>query len=103
MMKMTTRATLAGPSGTCVRGCSDADGGRAEESTAPVTAIPRSRNLPEALISYQAGLAIRDRLAKSDPGNALWQRDLSVAYEKVGDVLRAEGDFAGALTSYRES
>ena len=31
-------------------------------------------------------LAIRDRLAKSDPGNAGWQRDLSVSLDKVGDV-----------------
>jgi hypothetical protein len=29
-------------------------------------------NLPAALTSYQAGLAIADRLAKSDPGNAGW-------------------------------
>ncbi len=36
-------------------------------------------NLPEALKTYRDGLAIADRLAKSDPGNAGWQRDLSVA------------------------
>jgi tetratricopeptide (TPR) repeat protein len=35
-------------------------------------------NLPEALKSYRDGLAIRDRLAQADPGNAGWQRDLSV-------------------------
>ena len=40
-------------------------------------------NLPAALTSYQASLAIRDRLAKSDPGNAGWQHDLAVSYEKV--------------------
>ena len=28
-------------------------------------------------------LAITDRLAKSDPGNAGWQRDLSIAYDLV--------------------
>ena len=32
-------------------------------------------DLKEALKSYQDGLAIRDRLAKSDPNNAEWQRD----------------------------
>ena len=42
-------------------------------------------------------------LAKSDPGNAGWQRDLSVSYEKVGDVQMAQGDLAGALKSYRDS
>jgi hypothetical protein len=31
----------------------------------------------------------------SDPGNAGWQRDLSVAYNQVGDVLKAQGDLAG--------
>jgi hypothetical protein len=40
-------------------------------------------NLPAALTSYQASLTIRDRLAKSDPGNAGWQRDLSVSYAKL--------------------
>jgi hypothetical protein len=40
-------------------------------------------NLPAALKSYQDGLAIADRLAKSDPGNAGWQRDLSVSYANL--------------------
>ena len=35
-------------------------------------------NLPEALKSYRDSLAIAERLAQSDPGNAGWQRDLSV-------------------------
>ena len=35
--------------------------------------------------------------AKADPGNAVWQRDLSVSYEKVGEVLRAQGNLAAAL------
>ena len=50
-----------------------------------------------------SSLAIRDGLAKSDPGDAVWQRDLSVSHEKVGDVQLAQGDLAGALTSYRDS
>ena len=58
-------------------------------------------NLPAALASYQAGLAIADRLAKSDPGNAGWQRDLSVSYDKVGDVQVAQGNLPAALTSYQ--
>ena len=60
-------------------------------------------NLPAALTSYQAGLAIRDRLAKSDPGNADWQRDLSLSYEKVGDVQVAQGNLPAALASYQAS
>ena len=54
-------------------------------------------NLPEALKSYRDGLAIRDRLAKADPGNAGWQRDLSVSYDRVGDVLVAQGNLPEAL------
>jgi hypothetical protein len=60
-------------------------------------------NLPDALNSYQASLAVRDRLTKSDPGNAGWQRDLAVSYEKVGYVQVAQGDPPAALTSYQAS
>ena len=49
------------------------------------------------------GLAIAERLTHSDLGNAGWQRDLSVAYEKVGDVQPAQGDLGGALKFYRDS
>ena len=48
-------------------------------------------------------LAIAERLAKADPGNAGWQRDLSVSHDKIGDVLRAQGNLPGALESYRAS
>ena len=60
-------------------------------------------NLAEALKAYQDSLAIADRLAKADPGNAGWQRDLSVSYDKVGDVLVAQGNLAEALKSYQDS
>ena len=58
-------------------------------------------NLPAALTSYQASLAIWERLAKSDPANAGWQRALSVSHNKVGDVQVAQGNLPAALTSYR--
>jgi hypothetical protein len=48
-------------------------------------------DLAGALKSYRDGLAIRERLAQSDPGNAAWQRGLSVSYERVGDVQVARG------------
>ncbi len=59
-------------------------------------------NLPEALKTFRDGLAIADRLAKSDPGNAGWQRDLSVSYNKVGDVLVAQGNLPEALKIFRD-
>jgi len=46
-------------------------------------------NRPEALKSFRDGLAIRDRLAQADLGNAGWQRDLSVSNERLGDVCLA--------------
>jgi len=60
-------------------------------------------NLPAALDSYKASLAIRDRLAKADPGNAGWQRALFVSHNKIGDVLRAQGNLPAALDSYKAS
>jgi hypothetical protein len=52
--------------------------------------------LTGALKSYRDSLGIAEKLAKQDPGNALWQRDLSVIYDNVGDVQRAQGDLGGA-------
>jgi hypothetical protein len=37
-------------------------------------------NLAEALKSFRDGLAIRERLAQSDAGNAGWQFDLVVSH-----------------------
>jgi hypothetical protein len=51
--------------------------------------------------SYQTALAIAERLAKADPGNAEWQRDLSVSHDNIGDVQQAQGDLAAALSSYQ--
>jgi tetratricopeptide (TPR) repeat protein len=59
-------------------------------------------NLDEALKNYRDDLAITERLAKSDPDNAGWQRDLSVVDEKVGEVLVAQGHFDEALKNYRD-
>ena len=42
-------------------------------------------------------------LLAGNPDSTDWQRDLSVSYEKVGDVQVAQGDLAGALKSYRDS
>ena len=38
-----------------------------------------------------------------DPDNADWQRDLSVSYNKVGDVLVEQGNLTEALKSHRDS
>jgi tetratricopeptide (TPR) repeat protein len=60
-------------------------------------------NLNQADEAYRQARAIADRLAKADPGNAGWQRDLSVSFDKVGNVLEAQGNLPEALKSYRDS
>ena len=59
-------------------------------------------NLPEALKSFREALAIRERLARTDPGNADWQHDLAVAHEKIGEVMMAQGNLPQALKSFRD-
>ena len=44
-----------------------------------------------------------ESLARADPGNSDWQRDLSVSHNKVGNVLRSQGNLPAALESYRAS
>jgi tetratricopeptide (TPR) repeat protein len=59
--------------------------------------------LGAALKSYRNAFATTERLATADPGNAGWQRDLSVSHERIGDVLRAQGNLTAALESYQAS
>jgi tetratricopeptide (TPR) repeat protein len=66
--------------------------------------IEQSRGrLDPALASYRAAQLRAERIAKADPGNAGWQRDLSVSYVKIGDVLVAQGNLPEALKSFRAS
>ena len=58
--------------------------------------------LPTALDAYRAGQAIADKLAKSDPGNAGWQRDLSVSQGRIGNVLATQRNLPAALDAYRD-
>jgi hypothetical protein len=48
------------------------------------------------------GLAIAERLAAADPANAQTQRDLSVSYNKLGDVMSAVGNLAEAERLFRD-
>jgi hypothetical protein len=54
-------------------------------------------NLTAALASYQASLAIRQRLAEADPGNAQWQRDLAVSLGRIATVEGRHGSRSDAL------
>jgi tetratricopeptide (TPR) repeat protein len=58
--------------------------------------------LDEALQSYWRNLAIAERLAAVDPSNTERQRDLSVSYNNVGNVLERQGKLDEALQKYRQ-
>jgi hypothetical protein len=53
-------------------------------------------NLPEALNSYRDSLTILGHLARGDPGNAGWQRDLSISLGRVAETLLKPGQTAEA-------
>lgn len=57
----------------------------------------------DVLTLCRSGLAMAERLAKADPGQADLQGLLSVAHGKVGDALAARGDLAAALDHYKAS
>jgi tetratricopeptide (TPR) repeat protein len=64
-------------------------------------ALANEARLGLRLLLLEAVRQSLERLAASDPSKTSWQRDLSVSENKVGDVLRAQGDLSGALRSYR--
>ena len=39
----------------------------------------------------------------ADPGNAGWQRGLSISHEKIGDFLEIQGDIKGSVEAYEKS
>jgi hypothetical protein len=59
-------------------------------------------DLAGAIKSYRDSLAIAGRLAKSDPGNASWQRDLSVSHSNLASVFKKKGEAKKALDALRE-
>ena len=60
---------------------------------------------PRALAAYQAGLAIREGLAKRDPANTQWQVDVAaVSCSKLGSLdslLLIQGTRSGGGYSVR--
>ncbi|MEM7192906.1 MAG: tetratricopeptide repeat protein, partial [Pseudomonadota bacterium] len=56
--------------------------------------------------AYEAAvrsMAIAEELSQSDPSNALWQEDLSVAYDRMAAVSRVQGNLDDALRFYQQS
>jgi tetratricopeptide (TPR) repeat protein len=60
-----------------------------------------SQDVAGARQSYDNSLAVYAAIARSDPQNPQYQRDLSLSYGKTGDMRAAQGDRVGALESYR--
>jgi tetratricopeptide (TPR) repeat protein len=61
---------------------------------------PRRDDVPAR--ATVADVAIRERLAAADRSNTEWQRDLLWSYNKVGEVLAAQGKLEEALKAYRD-
>jgi hypothetical protein len=59
-------------------------------------------DLAAALTSYQASLAIRERLAKAGPGNADWQHDLAWSYGRVALIEMRQGVRDDALRAFQQ-
>jgi tetratricopeptide (TPR) repeat protein len=55
-----------------------------------------------ALKRYRDAFAIADKSAKSDPGDADWQHNLSSSFNRIGAVQLTQGDLPGALKSYQD-
>ena len=52
--------------------------------------------------AFQQGLEIAQRLAQADPTSAQAQRDLSVSFERLGNVQLQSGQVTEALRSYEK-
>jgi tetratricopeptide (TPR) repeat protein len=58
-------------------------------------------DLPSALETLKAALAIRLRLSQSDAGNLQWQRDTLVSHQEIARVFIRRGQLEAALESYQ--
>jgi tetratricopeptide (TPR) repeat protein len=58
--------------------------------------------LDEAFGHFQAAETTVQRLLKAEPDAPRSQSDLSVSYERIGNVQSAQGDLTSALSSYKQ-
>ena len=58
--------------------------------------------LDEAFGHFQAAEVTVQRLLKVEPDAPHSQRDLTVSYDRIGDLQRAQGDLGSALSSYKQ-
>ena len=60
------------------------------------------KTLADTLQEYDEARRLALRLTAVDPSNTEWQRDLSVSYERLGDVAAAQGKLDDAARAYRD-
>lgn len=60
-------------------------------------------DLAKAKETYLSAASIIDRLIQADPDSVTLQRDLSISYNKVGDVLVIQANFPAALKTFQDS
>ena len=60
----------------------------------------RQGKLDDALLIYRQSLDITRPLHAKQPSNTEWLWTLAVNHERLGDILRAQGDLEGALRDY---
>jgi len=58
-------------------------------------------NLREAQRSYEAALAITEKLALADPRNTQWKLDRAIRHDRIGVAQREQGDRTSALRSFQ--
>jgi len=66
-------------------------------------ALIATGNGAAALVRAQEQVTVARARADADPGNVEFQRDLSVSYERLGDLAVAAGDAAAARDWYTQS
>ena len=91
------------------RAARQADPQSVEAQTRRVRQLQQNGRRADATGRQQGGtgvppkeLQIRQRLAKADPNNAQAQRDVSVSYNKLGDVRLQRGESPAARAAYQE-
>ena len=75
----------------------------AEALMETVNALLAIGDITGALAAASQAQQVFANLAAANPGSTDDLRELSVAYNRVGDVKKAQGDLVGALTAYQAS
>jgi len=65
-------------------------------------ALLRLGAIAKALERHQQALAIREGLATAEPERADYQRDLSISYDRLGDLMQALGQGEAARRYYEQ-